>query len=129
MNEPQTAQQQAEDQAAERKQMTLQERLDIIDYLRARTAPIVGDTKAEVARQISAACGVEVTSAQVDYLVASLPKLELGRHIQVGPVTNAALAAEIKSLSNRVADLERMVGELAMTVTLAAASTLDMESV
>lgn len=85
-----------------RKSLTLQERFDVVDFLVERDTPIVADTKIEAARIISLATGIEVTPPQVDYLVDQLPKLELGRKIQIGGASNHALASKIAELENSI---------------------------
>jgi hypothetical protein len=65
-----------QDQAASPRRLSMQERLDVVDCLRARTELIVAESNAEAARIVSQLSGVEVSAAQLNYIIEALPKLE-----------------------------------------------------
>ena len=92
-----------QDQATSPRRLSMQERLDVVDCLRARSELIVAETKAEAARTVSQLSGVEVSAAQLDYIIESLPKLDLGTKIQVGPVSVAAITANVAKLEENMA--------------------------
>jgi len=100
-----------QDQAVSPRRLSMQERLDVVDCLRARTELIVAESNAEAARIVSQLSGVEVSAAQLNYIIEALPKLDLGAKIQVGPVSVAAITAELAKLKLDVANLTRIVTE------------------
>lgn len=100
-----------QDQAASPRRLSMQERLDVVDCLRARTELIVAESKAEAARIVSQLSGVDISGAQLDYIIEALPKLNLGAKIQVGPVSVAAITAELAKVKLDVANLTRVFTE------------------
>ena len=105
-----------QDQAASPRRLSMQERLDVVDCLRARTELIVAESKAEAARIVSQLSGVDISGAQLDYIIEALPKLNLGAKIQVGPVSVAAITAELAKLKLDVASLKLDVLSLTTVV-------------
>jgi len=105
-----------QDQAASPRRLSMQERLDVVDCLRARTELIVAESNAEAARIVSQLSGVEVSAAQLNYIIEALPKLDLGAKIQVGPVSVAAITAELAKLKLDVAAMKLDVLSLTTVV-------------
>jgi len=105
-----------QDQAVSPRRLSMQERLDVVDCLRARTELIVAESNAEAARIVSQLSGVEVSAAQLNYIIEALPKLDLGAKIQVGPVSVAAITAELAKLKLDVAAMKLDVLSLTTVV-------------
>ena len=89
-----------------RSSLTLQERLDVIDFLRSQHEPITAATKVEAAAIISEATGVQISAAQIDYLIDQTPKADLGRKIAIGSGVDWQRAhAELQGLVRQQSEL------------------------
>lgn len=95
-----------------RKILNLQERLDVIDYLRGLQAPIYGRTKVEIARKVAEATGIDYLNPQsLYYIVEQTPKAKLDEKLvlieETTPEGILTLAVEkIGLLDGRLAEIE-----------------------
>ncbi len=77
-----------------RTKLSLQDRMKVVDYLRAQVSPIIAESKSAIGDIIAKATGVAIKWDQVRYLIDELPDFKLGEKIGViEKPTDPALAA------------------------------------
>jgi len=98
--------------------MSLQDRFKVADFLRARVEPFVGETKTDIAKQVSEQCGVEISSGSLFYLAESLPDYKILEKLilknpKSGEETAIEAVAQLRAeLLSRIAALEEKVKQL-----------------
>lgn len=109
---------------SDRSVLSWEDRLAVVDYLRALRAPLVFEQKAAAAAHVSTESKVEINWSQLKYLMEQFPKLKLEEKFVFGDesaITNLSLLEtriialesflavatnDIGSLKARVAELE-----------------------
>lgn len=105
--EPAPASETPEPATATKKNLSLQERIDVIDWIRTRIDPVFCDTWVSAAKAVSEATGVEVSASQISYILSELPKLQLDTKLVIGTATSdahklAALQTQVNALAEQV---------------------------
>ena len=82
--------------------LSLQERFDVIDWLRTRLEPVFCDTWVAAAKLVTEETKVEVSPSQIAYIIRELPKLALDTKLVIGTATSDS--ARIAAMSTQLAD-------------------------
>lgn len=93
-------------QERKRKTFSLADKIKVVDVLRGRVEPFVGDSMADVARQVAEATGVDMAAGSLSYLVEELPELKLGDKLIV-KTEPKMLEQQVKELTDKVEALSR----------------------
>lgn len=102
---------------ATKNNLSLQERIDVIDWIRTRIEPIFCETWVAAAEVVTKETGVDVSANQIAYIIRELPKLSLGTKLVIGSATNdaarlAAVISELERQSFALAELNKRLAKL-----------------
>lgn len=105
---------------AKRQSMSWEDRIAIVDWLRALRSPLVFESKAAAAAHVAAEAKAEVTWDQLRYMFDQLPKLKLDEKFIFGDesaITNLSLLeTRIIALESFLAVATNNIGNLAARV-------------
>lgn len=107
-----TTEQAAAPEEAAKSKLTMEDRIDILDYIRGQQSPIIAETKVQAADIVSKATGIEITPSQLDYLITSLPKHNLAAKFAIGNTNEVKLAKQIAELETSFAAMAKRVAAL-----------------
>ena len=111
-----TTEQASPPEEAAKSKLRMEDRIDILDYIRGQQSPIMAETKVQAADIVSKATGIEITPSQLDYLISSLPKHYLASKFAIGNTNEIKLAKQIADLEDYVKNLSKRMGVLVASV-------------
>ncbi len=89
---------------SDRSTLSWEDRLAVVDYLRALRAPLVFEQKAAAAAHVSTESKVEINWSQLKYLMEQFPKLKLEEKFVFGD--ESAITNNLSLLETRIIALE-----------------------
>jgi chromosome segregation ATPase len=104
-----------------RKPLSFGDRLKVVDLLRQAHEPFIADSKAAIAKLVSDASGIQISWAQLRYLIDDLEEYKLGDKIHVRTkdspeARESLLTARIEAIQKQISDLSEQVTDLAETL-------------
>lgn len=93
---------------SDRSTLSWEDRLAVVDYLRALRAPLVFEQKAAAAAHVSTESKVEINWSQLKYLMEQFPKLKLEEKFVFG---DESAITNISLLETRIIALESFLAQ------------------